>query len=57
MKSTGYGDISRREFFVLLPLCLLTIIFGVWPNIVLDLLHNSVLSMIGPTIPLYVTSF
>jgi NADH-quinone oxidoreductase subunit M len=29
-------DISRREFFVLLPLVLLTLFLGVYPNIILD---------------------
>jgi NADH-ubiquinone oxidoreductase chain 4 len=39
-------DLSRREFFVLLPLLFLTILLGLFPNIVLDTLHFSVSSLI-----------
>lgn len=39
-------DISRREFFVLLPLIILTIFLGVYPNIVLDPLHEPVLNIL-----------
>jgi NADH-ubiquinone oxidoreductase chain 4 len=35
-------DINRREFFLLLPLLLTTVIFGILPNIILDALHASV---------------
>jgi NADH-ubiquinone oxidoreductase chain 4 len=35
-------DINRREFFLLLPLFLTTVIFGVLPNVILDALHPSV---------------
>ena len=35
-------DINRREFFLLLPLLLATVILGVFPNIVLNDLHTSV---------------
>lgn len=39
-------DLSRREFFVLLPLAFLTLILGVFPNLVLESLHASVSNLI-----------
>lgn len=42
-------DLSRREFFVLLPLVFLTILLGIAPNIILDTLHFSVSSLIIDT--------
>jgi NADH-ubiquinone oxidoreductase chain 4 len=38
-------DLSRREFYVLLPLVFLTILLGVYPNICLDPMHASVLKI------------
>jgi len=38
-------DLSRREFFVLFPLILLTFIFGIFPNIILESLHASVINL------------
>ena len=38
-----FSDLSRREFFVLFPLVLLTVIFGIFPNICLDVIKNSVI--------------
>jgi NADH-ubiquinone oxidoreductase chain 4 len=35
-------DIDRREFFLLLPLFIATLVLGVLPNILLDALHVSV---------------
>lgn len=35
-------DLSRREYMILLPLLVSTLVFGVFPNIVLDTLHISV---------------
>lgn len=35
-------DINRREFFLLLPLFLVTLALGILPNIVLDALHVAV---------------
>jgi NADH-ubiquinone oxidoreductase chain 4 len=32
-------DITRRKFFVILPLIIVSFILGVYPNVVLDLLH------------------
>jgi NADH:ubiquinone oxidoreductase subunit 4 (subunit M) len=44
--SPANKDISRREFFVLLPLVFLTLFLGVYPNIVLDALHPCVLNIL-----------
>jgi len=35
-------DITRREFFILLPLLFLIVLLGIFPNIILELLHHSV---------------
>lgn len=40
------GDLTRLEFLILLPLLLLTIIFGLFPNLILDSLHYSVSNLI-----------
>ena len=40
-------DINRREFYVLLPLILFTLIFGIFPQILLDPLHASTLRIFG----------
>jgi len=39
-------DLNKREFFILLPLVLFTIIFGIYPAPILDGLHYSVSSLI-----------
>jgi hypothetical protein len=39
-------DLSRREFFVLLPLAFLTILLGLFPNIILDAIHFTVSTLI-----------
>lgn len=36
------SDINKREFFLLIPLLIITVILGIFPNIVLDSLHASV---------------
>lgn len=41
-------DINRREFYVLLPLIVLTLLLGVYPQIIFDSIHASVV---------YLTSF
>lgn len=38
-------DINRREFYVLLPLAVLTILLGVYPQIIFDSIHASVLNL------------
>jgi len=40
------SDITKREFFILLILVLFTIIFGIYPNFILNGLHYSVASLI-----------
>jgi proton-translocating NADH-quinone oxidoreductase chain M len=37
-----FYDLTKREFFVFLPLIILTIIMGIFPSIVLDPMHFSV---------------
>jgi len=39
-------DISRREYFILLSLLLPTVIFGIYPEIILNTLHVSVSSLL-----------
>ena len=40
------SDINKREFFILLTLVLYTVILGIYPNFVLDGLHQSVSALI-----------
>ena len=35
-------DLNRREFLILLPLVLLTLVLGIWPNYILGKVHHSV---------------
>lgn len=42
-------DLNRREFYVLLPLVVLTVLFGIYPSLILDVLHYSVSSLIYST--------
>jgi NADH-ubiquinone oxidoreductase chain 4 len=39
-------DINRREFFLLISLLIPTFILGIFPNLILDILHISVTSLI-----------
>jgi len=39
-------DIDRREFIVLFTLLIPTVLFGIWPNLILDSLHSSVSDLI-----------
>ena len=39
-------DINRREYFLLLPLLIVSLVLGILPNIVLDALHVSVTSVL-----------
>jgi len=39
-------DISRREFMLLIPLLFVAVIFGIFPNIVLDQIHASASTLI-----------
>jgi len=36
-------DVTRREFLVLAPLVFLTVLLGVYPNLVLEPMHASVI--------------
>ena len=47
----GMIDVNKREFSILLLLVILTILFGVYPNLVLDGLHVNVSSLIYNSIP------
>lgn len=40
------GDINRREFILLLPLLIITIIIGIFPNTVLNIIHSSASTLI-----------
>jgi NADH:ubiquinone oxidoreductase subunit 4 (subunit M) len=42
---TETRDLNRREWLVLLPLILLTLILGVFPNLIMDILHSSVINL------------
>lgn len=39
-------DINRREFYVLLPLVVLTILLGIAPNFIFDTMHSSVTNLV-----------
>jgi NADH-ubiquinone oxidoreductase chain 4 len=46
IKHSPYSrDINRREFIVLLPLILLTILLGVYPQLILEPMHSSVIKL------------
>ena len=46
-------DINNREFILLLPLLIITVVLGVFPNIILNNLHVSVSNLIYFTLLLY----
>jgi NADH-ubiquinone oxidoreductase chain 4 len=39
-------DLTKREFFLLFTLCLFTVIFGIYPSIIIEGLNYSVSSLI-----------
>lgn len=39
-------DLNKREFFILITLVLATVVFGIYPNMILDGLHYNVSSLI-----------
>ena len=39
-------DIDRREFITLFSLLVPTVLFGIWPNLILESLHPSVSDLI-----------
>lgn len=44
--SSSIADVNRREFFILLPLVVLTVLFGIYPSPILDGLHYGVSTLI-----------
>jgi NADH-ubiquinone oxidoreductase chain 4 len=48
-KNTYINDVSKREFFILLTLVVLTIVLGIYPAPILDGLHYSISSLIYST--------
>jgi NADH-ubiquinone oxidoreductase chain 4 len=40
-------DVTRREFFVLLPLAILTVFLGVYPEFILEPMHLSVVNLLN----------
>lgn len=44
--STGFMDLSKREFFILFVLVFFTVLFGIYPSVILDGLHYSASSLI-----------
>jgi NADH:ubiquinone oxidoreductase subunit 4 (subunit M) len=36
------SDLTRREFHVLVPLCILTVYWGIWPQRLLELASHSI---------------
>jgi NADH-ubiquinone oxidoreductase chain 4 len=45
--ATNNRDVTRREFYLLTPLIILTILLGIFPNIVFQPLHSSILSLLS----------
>nr|BBD14149.1 NADH dehydrogenase subunit 4 [Ophirina amphinema] len=41
-----FTDLSRREYLILLPFAIFTILFGIYPDLFLNLIHFSVLNII-----------
>ena len=39
-------DLDRREFYILIPLALLTVIFGIYPTWIFDKIHYSVINLL-----------
>lgn len=37
-----YSDLNKREFFILLPLAILVLVFGIKPNSILNLIEYSI---------------
>uniref|UniRef100_UPI0030E53899 NADH dehydrogenase subunit 4 n=1 Tax=Dematophora necatrix TaxID=2751867 RepID=UPI0030E53899 len=44
--SQSFMDLSKREFFIIFSLVFFTVLFGIYPNFILDGLHFSVSSLI-----------
>jgi NADH-ubiquinone oxidoreductase chain 4 len=39
-------DVTRREWLVRLPLIILTLLLGIMPNIIYDVIHTSVMTLL-----------
>lgn len=50
-----FSDVSRREFFIIGSLCVLTILFGVFPNLILLVVEGN-LSLYLDVILFYIYS-
>jgi proton-translocating NADH-quinone oxidoreductase chain M len=46
-ESANNRDIGRREFYVLLPLVILVFFLGIYPDLILNPLHASVLNLVA----------
>lgn len=44
--SDNFLDLSKREFFMLFTLVFFTVLFGIYPSVILDGLHYSVSNLI-----------
>ena len=42
-----YSDMNRREFYIFLPLIILIIYFGVYPNIIFESIHLTFINMLN----------
>lgn len=43
---TENRDLNRREFYILLPLAVLTVLFGIYPSWILDKVHYTVINLL-----------
>jgi len=46
IKNFDNRDVNRREFYILTPLIVLTLLLGIYPNFILDSLHLTVINLI-----------
>lgn len=49
--ATNNRDVTRREFYLLIPLIIFTILLGVYPNLVFNSIHSSVINIISYIYP------
>ena len=40
-----FRDLNRREFYTLLPFLLLTFLFGLYPDIIVNFLRSSIITL------------
>ena len=43
---SAYKDVTRREYYLILPLVILTIIFGIVPDIILETTYFSIKNLV-----------